>query len=43
MSLDDAVEFMLFLGQGCLMAKLDLKEAYRAVPVHPADQRLVGV
>ena len=24
------------------MAKLDLREAYRAVPVHPSDQRLLG-
>ena len=31
------------LGGGCLLAKLDLKEAYRAVPVHPSDQRLLGV
>lgn len=31
------------LGKGCLLAKLDLKEAYRAVPVHPSDQRLIAV
>ena len=37
-SLDDAAAFIQQLGAGCLMAKLDLKEAYRAVPVHPADQ-----
>ena len=29
--------------KGCLLAKLDLKEAYRAVPVHPSDRRLLGV
>ena len=29
--------------KGCLLAKLDLKEAYRAVPVHPSDQGLLAV
>ena len=42
-SIDNAVEFVQSLGLGCLLAKLDLKEAYRAVPVHPSDQRLLGV
>ena len=27
----------------CLLVKPDLKEAYRAVPVHPSDQRLLAV
>ena len=31
------------LGRGCLLAKLNLKEAYRAVPIHPSDQRLLAV
>ena len=31
------------LGKGSLLAKLDLREAYRAVPVHPSDQRLLAV
>ena len=39
----DAVRLIRTLGRGCLLAKLDLKEAYRAVPVHPSDQRLLGV
>ena len=30
-------------GPGALLAKLDLKSAYRQVPVHPADQHLLGV
>ena len=29
--------------KGALMAKLDLKSAYRMVPVHPADQHLHGL
>ena len=42
-SADQAVEFVRNLGEGCLLAKLDLKEAYRTVPVHPSDQRLLAV
>ena len=42
-SVDDAVRLICTLGRGCLLAKLDLREAYRAVPVHPSDQRLLGV
>ena len=42
-SVDHAVELAKSLGRGALLAKLDLKEAYRAVPVHPSDQRLLAV
>ena len=42
-SIDDAVSMVGALGPGCLLAKLDLKEAYRAIPVHPADQGLLAV
>ena len=42
-SIDDAVSFIVALGKGSLLAKLDLKEAYRTVPVHPADQALLAV
>ena len=42
-SLDDAIAFLRELGPGALLAKLDLKEAYRAVPVHPSDQDLLAV
>ena len=42
-SLDHAVRMAKSMGRGTLLAKLDLKEAYRAVPVHPSDQRLLAV
>ena len=42
-SVDQAVTWARALGRGCLLAKLDLKEAYRAVPIHPSDQRLLAV
>ena len=40
---DDAVSLVRSAGRGALMAKLDLKAAYRRVPVHPDDQALLAV
>ena len=34
---------MHFFRTNCLMAKLDIKEAYRMVPIHPDDPRFLGV
>lgn len=31
------------LGKGTQLVKLDIKDAYRIVPVHPADYHLLGV
>ena len=31
------------LGQGALLVKVDVKEAYRLVPVHPDDRKLLAV
>lgn len=42
-AIDDATNIIRTLGRGCLLAKLDLKEAYRAVPVNPADQLKLAV
>lgn len=42
-SVGDAVTLVKTFGVGATMAKLDLKSAYRMVPVHPQDQRLLGV
>ena len=41
-SVDNAVQLVQELGKGCLIGKLDLKEAYRAIPVHPSDRRFPG-
>ena len=41
--LDEAVAMCQRLGTGCLLAKLDLKQAYRVVPVHPSDWHLLGM
>ena len=42
-STDDVVEAILILGRGSLMAKLDIKQAYRNVPVYPQDRCLLGM
>ena len=35
-------EFILQLGQGCLLYKLDLQRAYRQIPIDPKDYHLLG-
>ena len=43
MSLDDALARVHASGPGTLMAKLDLKDAYKHVGVHPDDWDLLGL
>jgi hypothetical protein len=40
---DHAVRIVRVLGQGCYMAKVDVKAAYRCIPVRPADWPLLGM
>ena len=42
-SLDDATMFNGLLGPGTLLIKVDLKSAYRTVPLHPQDWYHFGV
>ena len=42
-SVDDVVRRVLELGEGALLAKADVKAAYRNVPVHPRDRWLLGM
>ena len=42
-SLDAAARLIMTQGRGALMSKLDIKEAYRMVPVHPDDWFLLGM
>ena len=42
-SVDAVVEKILELGRGSLLAKLDIKQAYRMIPVHPQDTLLLGM
>ena len=39
---DDAVDMVSRLVRGALMAKIDIKHAFRLLPVHPADWDLQG-
>lgn len=42
-TVDDAARLVSQLGQGTLLAKIDITHAYRNVPVHPVDCRLLGM
>ena len=42
-TVDDAVQLIQGLGRGTQLAKWDIKNAYRMVPVHPADRELLGM
>ena len=42
-SVDEAAKLIQRLGRGTLLAKMDLKEAYQAVLVHPADRPLLSM
>lgn len=41
--IDEVVDKVVQVGQGALLAKFDLKSAYRNVPVHPEDRWLLGM
>ena len=41
-SVDNAVEIIRHLGLGTELVKIDLKDAYRVIPVHPQDHHLLG-
>ena len=42
-TVDQAVRCIKTLGRGALLAKFDIANAYRAVPVHPSDRLLLGL
>ena len=42
-SIDEIVKRIIQLGQGALLAKVNIKQAYRNVPVHPEDRLLLGM
>ena len=43
MAVDDVMEKVLELGKGARMAKADIRQAYRNIPVYPDDRGLLGV
>ena len=42
-SVDTAAQAALQTGRGTLMAKVDIRKAYRNIPVHPDDRWLLGM
>ena len=40
---EDALRAIRSAGPGALLAKIDVKEAYRNIPVHPSDRHLLGM
>ena len=39
---DDATALVRELGEGCYMCKVDVKHAFRLLPVHPTEWKLLG-
>ena len=42
-SVDEVVARVLSQGKGVMLAKMDIKQAYRNIPVHPNDRHLLGM
>jgi len=42
-TIDDAIKETVRLGPGTLLAKIDVKSAFRILPVHPADRYMLGM
>ena len=42
-SVDNAVQLITMLGRHTVFITIDLKSAYRFVPIHPADRHLLGI
>ena len=43
MSIDDVVSTVLKMGKGTMLAKMDVQQAFRNIPVHPSDRGLLGM
>jgi hypothetical protein len=43
LSIDEVASWVVRAGKCALLAKFDLKSAYRQVPVHPDDRKLLGM
>jgi len=42
-TVDDAINFIKFLGRGWVLAKTDVRSAFRIIPLHPSDYPLLGL
>ena len=43
MPIDDVVTRILEVDKGSWLAKMDIRQAYRHIPVHPYDRDLLGM
>ena len=43
LAMDEVIACIVRLGKESLIAKMDIKQAYRNVPIHPDDRRLLGM
>ena len=41
--IQDVIKQIMDIGPGALLAKIDIKSAYRIIPVHPSDRPLLGM
>lgn len=39
----DAIRLIVKVAKGALMGKVDVKNAYKIIPIHPADRHLLGI
>ena len=42
-SVDEAIQKIVSLGRGTLLAKIDIRSAFRLIPMHPADCHLLAM
>jgi len=42
-SINDAIKVMVSLHPGCFLAKTDIAEAFRIIPIHPSDHPKLGM
>ena len=42
-TIDDVIQRIVSVGSGSRLAKIDIKQAFKLIPVHPADCHLLGM
>ena len=42
-TVEDAIRNIKMVGPGCFLAKTDIKNAFRIIPIHPQDYNLLGI
>ena len=42
-TIDEAIKEIIQLGKGTMLAKIDIRNAFRLLPIHPADRHMLGM